>query len=112
MAKIYGTLGYGITGEVDPISRPGVWVDSIIEREFYGELIKNSRRLEKSDGVNDNINISNQVSLLADPFAMANFQYLKFVKFMDTAWKVNTVEVQYPRLILTLGGLYNNGESN
>ena len=112
MAKIYGALGYGITGEVDPVNRPGVWVDSIIEREFYGELIKNSRRLEKSDGVNDNINISNQVSLLADPFAMANFQYIKFVKLMGTAWKVNTVEVQYPRLILTLGGLYNNGESN
>ena len=111
MAKIYGTLGYGITGEVDPVNRPGVWVDSIIEREFYGELIKNSRRLEKSDGVNDNININNSISIVADPYVTENFHLIKYVKFMGTAWKVKTAEVQYPRIILTLGGEYNGEQA-
>lgn len=86
---------------------PGVWEPSIVERPYYGDLIKNTRRLQSTDKVNDDINISNEVSIVADPYAMTNFHTMRYVQFMGAKWKITNVEVQYPRLILSLGGLYN-----
>lgn len=103
MARFYGKLGYGVTEE----TKPGVYKATIIERDVYGDLIKNVRRLEKSGGVNDNINIDNQVSIVADPYTRENFHLIKYVKFMGIAWVVKSAEVQFPRIILTLGGEYN-----
>ena len=105
MAKIYGAIGYGVTEESK--TQPGVWVNQITERDVAGELIRNSRRLDSSENLNNNITLSNQISIIADPYAIKNFQYIKYIKWMGTAWKVTLVEVQYPRLILTLGGVYN-----
>ncbi len=105
MAKIYCKLGYAPTEESEV--QPGVWSTKPEERNAVGELIKNSRRLESSDKVNNDIVLSNQVRILADPYAIQNFKNIKYVEFMGTAWKVTNVEVQYPGLILTLGGVYN-----
>lgn len=107
MAKFAAIIGYGNTIEVTP----GVWQTLIDEKTVYGELIKNSRRLEQLDNVNDNINISNQVSILADPYAAENFYSIRYVKIMGVPWKVTTVDVEYPRLILSLGGVYNDNEN-
>ena len=107
MAKFHGKLGYGITGE----TKPGVWVDQIIEKDVVGDFIKNTRQLEHSGGVNDNININNSISSVADHYVTENFHLIKYVKFMGTAWKVRTAEVQYPRIILTLGGEYNGEQA-
>lgn len=107
MAKFYGKIGYGITGEV----RPGVWVNHIDEYDVVGDLIKNSRVLEKSDGANDNINISNTISIVASPYITENFHLIKYVTFLGTKWKVKTAEVQYPRILLTLGGEYNGEQA-
>lgn len=103
MAKISGVIGYSMSEE----TAPGVWEPSIIERPYYGDLIKNTRRLQSTDKVNDDINISNEVSIVADPYAMTNFHTMRYVQFMGAKWKITNVEVQYPRLILSLGGLYN-----
>ena len=103
MAKISGVIGYSMSKE----TAPGVWEPSIIERPYYGDLIKNTRRLQSTDKVNDDINISNEVSIVADPYAMTNFHTMRYVQFMGAKWKITNVEVQYPRLILSLGGLYN-----
>jgi len=103
MAKFYGAIGYGKTEEVSP----GVWKNHITERNVYGELIKNIRRSDNSNKVNDNIVISNQLTFLADPYAQDNFHCIKYVKFMGTSWRVVSVEVDYPRLTLTLGGEFN-----
>ena len=103
MAKFYGKVGYGISKE----TAPGVWVDEIVERPYYGELVRNTRKMQTSDKVIDDINIANEISILADPFARDNFQYMRYVEFMGVKWKVTTIEVQFPRLILSIGGLYN-----
>ena len=103
MAKFYGKVGYGISKE----TAPGVWVDEIVERPYYGELVRNTRKMQMSDKVIDDINIANEISILADPFARDNFQYIRYVEFMGVKWKVTTIEVQFPRLILSIGGLYN-----
>lgn len=103
MAKFYGAIGYAKTVE----TKPGVWTEQITERDYYGDVIRNSRRLQSSDKVNDDISISNQISIVADPYAINNFHSMRYAEFMGAKWKISDVEVQYPRLLLTLGGLYN-----
>lgn len=104
MAKWFGTIGYAETVE----TRPGVWEESITTRQYYGDLIRNTRRLQSSsDQLNDNVTITNELSIVADPYANENFHSMRYAEFMGTRWKVETVEVQSPRLILSLGGVYN-----
>lgn len=103
MAKFYGMIGFADTVE----TKPSVWMEQIKERPYYGDLIRNTRRLESSGNENDNINIANQISIVADPYANQNFHTMRYVEFMGTKWKITNVEVQYPRLVLTLGGVYN-----
>ena len=103
MAKFYGTIGYVNTVETEP----GMWEEQKTERQYSGELVKNTRRLESSGGVNDNVNISNEASIVADPYAYENFHAMRYIKFMGAKWKISNIEVRYPRLILTIGGVYN-----
>ena len=103
MAKFYGKIGYANTVE----TKPGVYEEQILERSYYGDLIRNTRRLQSADQVNDDINISNEISIVADPYATNNFHTMRYAVFMGTKWKISNVEVSYPRLILTLGGVYN-----
>lgn len=105
MAKFYGTIGYTETKEVTP----GVWEEDITEREYSGDLLRNINKFQSSERLNDNINISNEVSIVADPYARDNFHLMRYVRFdmSDAKWKITSVEVQFPRLILTIGGVYN-----
>lgn len=107
MAKFYGKVGYAEIVETSP----GVHEEKIIERTYYGDIIKNSRNLQSSGQVNDNINISNEISIVSDPYANQNFLAIRYVEFMGTKWKVSNVSVQYPRLVLTVGGVYNGRQT-
>ena len=103
MAKYFGKIGFATLTEI----KPGVWKEIITEREYYGDLIRNTRRLQNANQLNDDINISNEISIVADPFARDNFHSMRWVEFMGAKWKVSSVDVQYPRLVLTVGGIYN-----
>lgn len=103
MAKYYGVIGYAATIQTEP----GIYEEQIIETEYMGDVLRNTRRLREGSKINDDITISNQISIIADPYASNNFHAMRYVTFMGAKWKVSDVEVQYPRLILTLGGLYN-----
>lgn len=103
MAKFYGAIGFAETKETSP----GVYNEEIVEHFYYGDLIRNNRRLQTGDKVNDDINVSNEISIVADPYANEHFYAMRFVSFMGAKWKISNVDVQYPRLILTLGGVYN-----
>ena len=103
MAKYYGKIGFAESVE----SAPGVHVEKIVERNYYGDLVRNSRRLQSANQLNDNINISNEISIVADPYADKNFHMMRYIEFMGTKWKISNVEVQPPRLILTAGGVWN-----
>ena len=103
MAKYYGKIGYAETVETNP----GVWTEQITERSYYGDMIRNTRRLQSAEQVNDNINIANDLSIIADPYAINNFHTMRYAEFMGAKWKISNVEVQYPRLRLTIGGVYN-----
>lgn len=103
MAKHYGPIGYAEPVEVTP----GVWKDRITERMYYMDIVRNSRRLQSSETLNDDINVSNKVSIIADPFAEQNFHLMKYVEFMGAKWKITNVEVEHHRLVLSVGGVYN-----
>ena len=103
MGKFYGSIGYAETVETSP----GGWVERITERKYYGDVNRDSRRLQSANQLNDNINVSSEISIVADPYAYNHFHSMRYVEFMGAKWKVSTVEPKPPRLILTLGGLYN-----
>ena len=107
MAKFYGKIGYIQTVE----SEPGYWEEKAIEREYYGDITRNTSRYQQDGHVNENIVINNIVSIVADPYANENFQHMRYVEWMGTKWKITNIEVQYPRLILTLGGIYHEYET-
>lgn len=105
--KWYGNVGYSELVETEP----GIWEDDIIERPYYGDLIRNSRLLQSAGEIHDAINISNQISIVADPYAVQHIYSMLYAEFQGAKWKVSNVDVQPPRLILTLGGLYNGGQN-
>ena len=104
MAKWFGMIGYAETVE----TAPDVWDEIIKEHAYYGDVIKNTRRLQSGGYLHDDINIANEISILSDPFAYNNFHNMRYVTYLGTKWKVTNIEVQYPRLILSLGGVYND----
>jgi hypothetical protein len=104
MAKFFGPIGFAITTE----TRPGVWKDQIEERDYIGDVIRDtSRWAASSDSTNDDLTLNNQISIVADPFALNHFHTMKYIRFGGTNWKITGVEQKYPRLILTIGGVYN-----
>ena len=103
MGKFYGKIGYAETRE----TTPGVWTEEITERNYTGDIIKNTRRWQSGDSLNDDLVINNIISIVADPFAYQNFHAIRYIMWMGASWKVTNIEVQRPRLILTIGGVYN-----
>lgn len=102
--KWYGNIAYGVTEE----TAPGVWTERYEIREYFGDLTRNFRRLDESSiSTNDNVSVSNEISIVADPYAYNNFHTIRWVEFMGSKWTVSTVNVQPPRLILSIGGVYN-----
>lgn len=102
--KWYGEIGFAELVE----TKPGTWADEqITKRQYFGDVIRNSRRLQSSNQVNDNINVSNEISIISDPYADQSFHSIRYIEFMGARWKVTNVEVLPPRLKLTIGGLYN-----
>ena len=103
MAKFSGNIGFIDTVETEP----GIWEEQVTERHYTGDLIRNTSRVQGSSSVNDSIVISNNISIIADPYAQQNFHSIRYAMFMGTKWKIDNVDVQYPRLVLTMGGKYN-----
>ncbi len=107
MAKYYGSIGYGETTEMSP----GVWEEVITERKYFGDVLQFTSRWENGQGLNDDLNISNKISIVADPFAYEHFHNIRYAEWLGAKWKISNVEVAYPRLILSVGGVYNEESS-
>lgn len=104
--KYYGTVGYAETTE----TAPGVWEETIVERPYCGDIIQLNRRLDSNDTINDNINVTNKISIVSDPYAIQNFMSIRYVTWLGNKLKVSEVQVQPPRLIFSIGGLYNDSD--
>ena len=101
--KFYGEVGFVEVTE----KRPGVKTLKPVEYKYAGDVLRRSLRYQAGESVNDTITPSQQISILVDPYARSHVGSIKYVKWMGTAWKVTEASLQYPRLILTLGGAYN-----
>lgn len=103
MARFYGMIGFWITEE----KTPGAWIPSITEKPYYGDVVENIRKWETSDNINDDFNISNKISILADAFAYQNIGAMKYVVYLGQKWKIRQATISHPRIILTLGDVYH-----
>lgn len=105
MARFRGAVGYGESVETPADS--GKWVLQITARTLYGDVIRNTSQVESGMGLNDDIRVSNQISVVADAYAIEHFTKIKYVMWLGVAWTVTDVEVRPPRLILSLGEVWN-----
>lgn len=104
MAKWYGVVGYAETKET---TNPGVWIEEIVERNYYGDTMTTTRRLQGADKVNNDVVVNATISIVSDPYAIQNFSCIRYAEYMGTRWKVDSVTVEFPRLSLQLGGVWN-----
>lgn len=104
--RFFGLVGYG-GGPVESPPGSGKWKEAIVERPYYGDVLRNTRQLKEGESVNDNLSVRNSISIVADQFANEHFHELKYVHWAGTRWKVSDVEVKSPRLVLQLGEVYN-----
>ena len=103
MARFYGEIGYGQTVETSP----GVHQMVITERQYYGDVLRESRQLKEGEGSNMDLKLSNRISIVADAYAEQHFHAIRYVRWAGTLWIVTDVTVQRPRLIMRLGGVYD-----
>lgn len=104
MAKFYGRVGFAVE-EVE--TRPGVWQEGMVEHPYMGDITRNSRQLREGEKINDDLAVQNSISIIADAYAREHFFAIRYAVWAGVFWKVTDVEVQHPRLILRLGGIYN-----
>lgn len=107
--KYYGIIGFK---QIDNESNPGVTKPVIIDRPYYGEVNRNARRVQGGDKINEDLTISNQISLLLDPYLIDNYYNIAYLTFMGNKWKVGNIEIRHPRIIIDIGGLYNEQEDD
>lgn len=103
MARFSGEVGYAISEQ----TAPGVWQDRIEERRYFGDVVREARSFDIGNSVNAGVRSTNSISIVADPFAFANFSAMRYVRWMGTLWTINSIEVERPRLLLRLGGEWN-----
>lgn len=103
MGKCVVKVGYAMPEEYEP----GRWKHVMIEHEYFGETLRNTFEVRTADKVNEDLSLSMDFSLIADPFALQHCGAIRYIEFMGTLWKVTKIEPRYPRIILTAGGVYN-----
>lgn len=103
MSKFHGIIGFISTYEKEP----GVWAEQKIEREYYGDVVRNIRKWVDNNQVNNDINVNNSISIIADSYAHENVYAMKYIHFGGAIWNINSIDIQWPRIILSIGGLYN-----
>lgn len=101
--KYYGELGYCEYREGEYSEYIPVWT----KRNYYGDVIRFGRRLDVGVSIADDVTVSDSLSIVADPYALSHFHNLRYAEWQGAKWKITNVEINYPRMILTLGGMYN-----
>lgn len=103
MAKWAGVVGFGLSVE----TAPGVWEDQIVEKSYFGDVVRNSLRVQAGQDVNDDLTLGHSISIVADAFTNQNSSAIRYAMWKGVAWKVVHIEDQRPRLLLRLGGVHN-----
>ena len=107
MARFAGNIGFAHTVQV----RPGVYKEEIVERQYFGDFTRKGHSLQEGEHLNDKIRMSNMVSVIADEYIYENASQIRYVNWAGTDWKISSVEVVRPRLVLYFGGVYNGSKA-
>lgn len=107
--RFSGKVGY-VDGTVE--TAPGVWTENMVEVLYFGDVLRNTRQLLDGQKVNDDLTVNNNISIVADPYANEHFFNMRYVVWAGAYWKVTNVSVQSPRLLLTLGGVYDGPKAS
>lgn len=102
--KFSGNVGF-VSAQTE--TEPGIWESEIVEFPYKGDVIRNTRKLEQGEGVNKDVIVNNSISIMSDQYAIEHFFNIRYVVWEGVRWTVTNVEVQRPRLIFSLGGVYN-----
>ena len=105
MAKFSGMIGFSL--EAEDAGETGIWSPRITEKLYYGDIANATYKWNDNSKVNEDLNISNKFSIVANSFAIENLGHMLYVKWRGFKWKIITAELQWPRIILYVGGLYN-----
>lgn len=107
MAKYYGNIGFAVQEE----SEPGIWEDVITSRPYKGDVLRNGRRWETTDNINDDFVITNQFSIIADTFLYSHIPSMRYLEYMGVKFKITSVELDRPRVTISVGGVYVSPDS-
>lgn len=103
MSKFTGLVGYVTQGE----TAPGVWSPVDNPKKMKGDVLRQSSSSQNDNKVNSDISLNHRVSLLGDSYAFTNYYAIKWIELNGRKWEVASVELQRPRIIVTVGGLWN-----
>ena len=103
MARFHGAVGFVQTVE----TVPGVHREVATEYVYGGDILRDTRQYEKGESLNDDLNMNNRISILANDFALLNVKFMRYINWMGSNWKITNVAIERPRLIITIGGVYN-----
>lgn len=104
--KFSGKIGFW---EKDIETKPGVYKSMIVEKAYVGDVMRSNRRFQTAQNQqNENLVISNQISVISDLYMQQNWGSIKYVLWNNVRFKVSSVDIgSFPRIILELGGVYN-----
>ena len=103
MSKCSGMIGYTLAVE----TQPGVWTESITEKKYYGDIIKDNRKIVDSSEINGSVIVDNRISVVSNSFMLDNMEFMRYITFMNSKWKIRSLDINPPRIIISMGGLYN-----
>lgn len=104
MNRFFGKIGFCYQESEEGSD---IVTERVVLKTYRGDLLKSNRKWETAEQIIDQFNISNRVSIMADPYSLDNLYAIKFVILHGKAWKITDAEIQYPRIILSIGGLWN-----
>lgn len=103
MPKCSGVIGYTLAVE----TQPGVWTEDVTEKKYYGDIVRDNRKIVDQGVINNGITISNNISIVSNKFMLENMAFMTYITFMGSKWRISSVDIKPPRIIITIGGLYN-----
>ena len=105
MAKYYGNIGFATQAE----TRPGIWEDTVEARPYKGDVLHSGRRYEQSESINDNLVLTNRFSIISDAYLLAHIPELRYLEYQGAKFKITSVELERPRVTISVGGVYVSG---
>lgn len=107
--KFSGKAGFRID---DVETEHGVYEPIVVVKAIKGSVVINHYQHQNSDkSTIDNVRITNQLSIVANQFLNEHISNLMYIEFQGVKWKVESFDIRPPRVVVSLGGVYNEQQT-